>query len=76
MTPPVTPPNESYQNIYVGSGPEADPGKPPTGKGSGSKVGITGNGVALAGLLYCCWERKTKYYHPDYVFDETSGKLC
>ena len=32
MTPPVTPPNESYHNIYIGA--DNDPGKPPTGKSS------------------------------------------
>ena len=34
MTPPLTPPNESYQNINH----DPDPGKPPSGKGS-NKVG-------------------------------------
>lgn len=33
MTPPVTPPNETYQNIYIGTG-GLDPGKPPSGKES------------------------------------------
>ena len=32
MTPPVTPPNESYHNIYIGGIGPADPGKPPTNK--------------------------------------------
>ena len=38
MTPPVTPPNESYHNIYIGA--DNDPGKPPTGKATSSKVRI------------------------------------
>jgi len=56
MTPPVTPPNESYHNIYIGGLGPADPGKPPTNKDKVS--GLLNNNFSILMICYekckCC----------------------